>query len=106
MDNLLDWRDHTGSEPEKFYKKQFWQGEYLMIGINCLEPNQTQKAHIHSDVEKVYFVLEGRGRFTLGDEETEVDAGALVVAAAGVVHGVTNVGDGRLSLLVAMAPVK
>jgi quercetin dioxygenase-like cupin family protein len=104
MSYYYDWHDYTGMRADKFYKTTLWQGSYVMVGLNCLEPGQTQSAHAHQGADKFYFVLEGRGRFTVGDEEKEAGAGAVVVAPAGINHGVTNTGDARLSLLVAIAP--
>jgi quercetin dioxygenase-like cupin family protein len=104
MDYFPDWREHAGARAEKFYKTTLWQGEHLMVGLNCLEPGQTQAAHAHEGADKFYLVLEGRGRFLVGDEEREAQAGALIVAPAGLTHGVTNTGTMRLSLLVAIAP--
>jgi mannose-6-phosphate isomerase-like protein (cupin superfamily) len=75
-----------------------------MIGLNCLEAGQIQSVHAHEGADKFYFVLEGRGRFTVAEEECEAGAGTLVVAPAGVPHGVSNIGDTRLSLLVGIAP--
>ena len=104
MNHPINWREHTGVRPDKYYKTTLWQGEHLMIGLNCLEPNQIQGVHAHQGADKVYFVLEGCGRFTIGDREEEAAAGMLVVAPAGVPHGVTNTGTERLSLLVAISP--
>lgn len=104
MSHFLDWREHAGAQADKFYKSTFWQGEHVMVGLNCLEPGQVQRAHAHEGADKLYFVLEGRGRFTVGEEEREAQAGMLVVAPAGVIHGVTNTGESRLSLLIAIAP--
>lgn len=104
MNNLINWREHTGASLEKFYKDTLWQGEHLMIGLNCLEPNQTQSVHAHQGADKIYFVLDGRGRFTIGELVQEAGPGVLVVAPAGVTHGVSNTGTERLSVLVAMAP--
>lgn len=75
-----------------------------MIGMNCLEAGQVQKTHAHAEADKFYFVLEGRGHFVIGDEQREAEAGELVVAPAGVEHGVSNSSDSRLSLLIAIAP--
>ena len=104
MNHFLDWKEHVGSRAEKFYKTTLWQGEHMMVGLNCLEPGQTQNIHAHDGAEKFYFVLEGSGRFTVGDEKNEAEAGGLIVAPAGIPHGVTNHGNTRLSLLVVMAP--
>ena len=104
MNYFIDWREHTGVHADKFFKTTLWQGEHLTVGLNCLEPNQIQSVHAHEGADKVYFVLEGRGRFTLGDQERNAKAGTLVVAPAGIPHGVKNIGSERLSLLVAIAP--
>lgn len=104
MNHFLDWRDHAGSTTEKFYKTTLWQSEQVLVGLNCLEPNQTQSLHAHQGADKFYFVLEGEGKFTVGNEERSATTGVLVVAPAGIPHGVTNVGGKRLSLLVAIAP--
>jgi len=104
MDYILNWQDHVGSQTDKFYKTTLWQGDHMMVGLNCLEPGQAQKIHAHDGAEKFYFVLEGSGRFTVGDEEKEADTGSLIVAPAGIPHGVTNNSGERLSLLVVIAP--
>lgn len=106
MNYFPDWREHAGGQAEKFFKTTLWQGEHVMVGLNCLEPNQTQNVHAHEGADKFYFVLEGTGLFTVGEEERSAQAGSLVIAPAGVAHGVANTGAERLSLLVAIAPGK
>jgi quercetin dioxygenase-like cupin family protein len=104
MENFVDWRDAEGANPEKFFKATLWQGTHVMVGLNCLEPNQTQPIHAHQGADKFYFVLQGRGNFSIGDQQREAASGMLVIAPAGVPHGVTNAGTERLSLLVGIAP--
>ena len=104
MNYFLNWQDHAGSQPEKFYKTTLWQGEHALVGLNCLEPGQTQNVHAHQGADKFYFVLQGHGKFTVGDEEKEAGVGTLVVAPSGIPHGVTNAASERLSLLVTIAP--
>ena len=104
MSHFLNWRDFEGANPEKFFKTTLWTGEHVMIGLNCLEPNQTQAVHAHAGADKFYFVLSGVGKFSVGEDERIVDSGILVIAPAGVPHGVTNTGTERLSLLIVIAP--
>jgi quercetin dioxygenase-like cupin family protein len=104
MSYFLKWQDHAGSQSEKFYKTTLWSGAHVMVGLNCLEPGQAQKVHAHDGADKFYFVLEGSGRFTVGDEESDADAGSLIVAPSGIPHGVVNNGSERLSVLVTIAP--
>ncbi|HKP45808.1 MAG TPA: cupin domain-containing protein [Pyrinomonadaceae bacterium] len=104
MEAIFDWREHTGSNDEKFYKTSLWKGQHTLIGLNCLEPGQTQAAHAHDGSDKFYFVLEGAGTFAIGDVQQRAECGMIVAAAAGVKHGVTNDGKERLTLLVAISP--
>ena len=96
--------DHVGAKAEKFYKTTLFRSDTLLLGLNCLEPGQVQKAHDHADQDKFYYVVAGNGRFQLGEEQITAGTGAVVWAPAGVVHGVTNDGDDRLTLLVGIAP--
>ena len=104
MDLVKTLLEHTGARAEKHYKATLWRSDALLLGVNCLEPGQVQKAHDHADQDKFYYVVEGSGRFQLGDEQVSAAAGQVIWAPAGVVHGVTNDGDGRLTLLVGIAP--
>ncbi len=96
--------DHVGSRDEKFYKTTLFRGEQLMLGLNCLEPGQVQTPHDHADQDKFYFVVDGRGLFTLGDDTQTAGPGELVWAPAGLRHGVENRGEQRLTLLMGIAP--
>ena len=101
---IISYRDHTGSRADKFYKTTLFQGDHLMIGLNCLEPGQAQKVHDHGEQDKFYCVLEGEGEFTVGDEVQPAAAGSVIWAPAGLPHGVRNRSHGRLVLLMGMAP--
>jgi len=98
------YQSHTGSRADKHFKSTVFQGEQLMIGLNCLEPGQSQHVHAHEDADKAYVVMEGRGWFSVGGETFEAGPGEIVWAARGVPHGVENQSAGRLTVLVAIAP--
>lgn len=104
MSSFASYRDHADSRPDKFYKATLFEGDMMMVGLNCLEPGQIQPVHDHADQDKVYVVLEGSGRFTVGDEVRTAAAGTVVWAQAGAPHGVENTGTTRLTVLVCIAP--
>lgn len=106
MSNFRDYRDSTGSNPEKVFKSTLFESPRLMLGLNCLEPGQTQSSHTHGDQDKFYYVVEGDGEFNVGSETRQAGAGLSVWAPAGIAHGVTNRGAKRLVLLVGIAPWK
>jgi quercetin dioxygenase-like cupin family protein len=104
MTSYTHYQEHIGSREGKHYKVTLFQGDYLMVGINCLEPGQAQPVHDHAGADKVYIVMEGQGTFTVGGDRREVGSGEVVWAAAGVPHGVENRSDARLVVLVCIAP--
>lgn len=102
--NIKHYQDHVGIKAEKFYKTTLFQAKNLMLGLNCLEPGQVQAVHEHGDQDKFYYVIEGVGTFTVGNEVNDAGPGYAVWAKAGMPHGVENRGDARLTLLVGIAP--
>ncbi|MFQ5881057.1 MAG: cupin domain-containing protein [Candidatus Methylomirabilales bacterium] len=90
--------------PERMVKAGLFETGHLFCDLYCFEPGQVQKPHTHSGSDKVYVVLEGQGRFRVGEEERDLGAATATFAPAGVEHGVVNLGPGRLVLLVFMAP--
>ena len=89
---------------EKMQKISVFASERLFCDVYCLEPGQSQKPHRHEHADKVYLVLEGRGRFQIAGESGEVAPGQAVLAPAGAAHGVENASSDRLVLLVFIAP--
>ena len=89
---------------EKMKKNALFDSPHLFYDTYCLLPNQSQKIHAHEGSDKVYYVMSGTGRFTVGDEEQDLSQGRAVIARAGELHGVRNESDHNLVLLVTMAP--
>ncbi len=89
---------------EKLQKLNLFETAQMFCDVYCLEPGQAQKPHAHAGATKFYFVLEGRGTFTVGETKRELGRGELAWSAPGESHGVANTSSERLVLLVAMAP--
>lgn len=102
--NITHYKDHIGTRSDKFYKTTLYEGEHLMIGLNCLEPRQVQAVHTHDTQDKFYFVLEGCGHFILGEEVMEATAGQVIWAKAGISHGVENQSEEQLVIFMGIAP--
>lgn len=89
---------------EKMRKNSLFDSPNLFYDTYCLLPDQSQKVHAHEGSDKVYYVLEGTGHFTIGEEEQDLTQGQAVIARAGEPHGVRNASNENLVLLVTMAP--
>jgi mannose-6-phosphate isomerase-like protein (cupin superfamily) len=96
--------DSVAFSEEKMKKNALFDSPHLFYDTYCLLPGQSQKVHAHEDSDKVYYVLRGTGRFTVGEEERDLGEGNAVIARAGDAHGVRNYTRENLVLLVTMAP--
>ena len=99
---------HTGEAPRfspaKMQKVNLFETRQMFCDVYCLEPGQAQKVHAHAGATKFYYVIEGEGLFTIGEETRRLEAGGAGVVRARRTHGVRNGSEERLLLLVSMAP--
>ena len=97
-------RDHVKLQPDRMAKVALASTERALLDLYCVAPGQTQKPHTHADQDKIYYVVEGRGRFSVGGEELVLEAGDATVGRAGVEHGLVNDGTAPLLVLVVVTP--
>jgi quercetin dioxygenase-like cupin family protein len=97
-------RDHVRWEPDRMAKVALGATERALLDLYCVAPGQTQKAHTHGDQDKIYVVLEGEGRISVGGSEERFGPGEAVIAPAGVEHGLVNDGPASLLVLVVVTP--
>jgi quercetin dioxygenase-like cupin family protein len=97
-------RDHVKLSSDRMAKIALAITPRSQLDLYCLAPGQAQKAHSHDDQDKICFVLEGRGTFTLDGSEEILDAGEAIVAPAGASHGIVNTGGSELLVLVVVTP--
>jgi quercetin dioxygenase-like cupin family protein len=72
--------------PEKASKVSLAEGAHARVTLWCLESGQDIHPHAHAG-DHVWVVEQGRGWFLRDGEEIPVDAGTVVFAPAGEVHG-------------------
>lgn len=97
-------RDHVQLSLDRMAKVALASTERALLDLYCVAPGQSQKPHSHAGEDKVYFVLEGTGRFSLGGAEEKLEPGDALVAPSGVEHGLVNDGTEPLLVLVVVAP--
>lgn len=89
---------------DKMKKNMLFGTDRFVCDLYCFEPGQTQAPHTHAGQDKVYYVVEGRGVFQVGDQERELGPGEIALAASGENHGVSNRSQQRLTVLVFITP--
>ncbi len=101
---LIRPAEHAIYDANKMGKATLFRSPRLMAGLNAFEPGQAHALHAHAETDKVYLVLEGSGEFLLDGSEIAMRAGEMLVAPAGVPHGIRNSGKVRLLVLAILAP--
>lgn len=89
---------------EKMGKATIFESERILVGLNAFLPGQEHALHAHPGMDKIYHVLAGSGRFLLASREIPMKPGVMLVAPAGVPHGIRNDGDERLIVVAILAP--
>lgn len=95
--------DRAAFRADRMAKVDCFRSERLLVGLNCFEPGQTQAVHAHAGADKVYLVVSGKANFVVGQRIVTAGPGDLVLAPAGVPHGVESA-LARTVVLVAIAP--
>jgi quercetin dioxygenase-like cupin family protein len=97
-------RDHVRFQADKMAKIALGATDRALLDLYCVAPGQTQKAHTHGDQDKIYMVVEGRVRISVGGSEDTLGPGEAVIAPAGVEHGLVNDGADHVLVLVVVTP--
>jgi len=61
-------------------------------------------AHYHPQTEEIYYILEGKGRMQIAEEQRNVGPGDAIAIPPGQMHQITNTGDVQLKFLCCCAP--
>jgi len=76
----------------------------LSVGVYVLEAGATDLQSPHTE-DEVYYVIRGRARIEVGDEDRPVGAGSIVFVPADVPHRFQAIED-ELVVLVAFGPAE
>ncbi|MEX1172903.1 MAG: cupin domain-containing protein [Chloroflexota bacterium] len=76
----------------------------LSAGLYVLDAGATDPQSPHTE-DELYYVVEGRGWISVGDEAREVQTGSLIFVAAHVAHRFHDITE-RLVILVAFGPAE
>jgi mannose-6-phosphate isomerase-like protein (cupin superfamily) len=91
-------KDDSGTLARAMYSAP----EAMIVHI-AVQPGGFVAPHPTS-VDMEFFVLEGRGLFSLGNESVEAGEGTLIPSPAGIPHGMRNEGPGILRVLAVKNP--
>jgi quercetin dioxygenase-like cupin family protein len=72
--------------------RRVFSGEGATLAWTTLEPGHEPRPHSH-EYEQIVYIVSGRARFVVGDEERVVAAGDMLVVPPNVEHWAQTLGD-------------
>jgi mannose-6-phosphate isomerase-like protein (cupin superfamily) len=69
-----------------------------------LPPGASTTPHYHRVTEEIYYITDGQGRMTIGNEVRDIGPGDAIAIPPGEVHTITNIGEEILRFLCCCAP--
>lgn len=84
--------------------EEFLRVPDLTAGLYVIEAGGIDPQSPHTE-DELYYVVRGRARVTVGDEERDVTAGSLVFVAATVPHRFHDIAE-RLEIVVVFGPAE
>ncbi len=100
----MNLSEHKRFSAEKMAKNNLFDTPRMFCDLYCFEPGQEQRRHSHENSDKVYVVVEGQARITIGGEERDLKPGEAALVPPRVEHGVVNSSSQKLAILVFMTP--
>ncbi len=71
----------------------------LKMGYTIVYPTGKTTGHSHDDMEEVYFIVSGRGKMVVGNDEFPIQTGDALYVPFGEFHTVYNTGIEPLKVL-------
>jgi len=84
--------------------KDSCHAKHLTASLVEMKPNGFQDIHSH-DTEQSYFILQGNGLMTVGNETAEVIAGDCIFIPSNTPHGLKNTGNNDLRYFSSGSPI-
>jgi quercetin dioxygenase-like cupin family protein len=100
---MIDRVDLIATFTSNKYNRIPINGTKGLVRLLCFEPDQGVPLHRHPKADEYFFVTRGKGKVTLESEETDVESGCIIKAAAGLPHRWKN-GSERLILSSVLVP--
>jgi mannose-6-phosphate isomerase-like protein (cupin superfamily) len=79
---------HNIGEKFIFFREDELQSPLTQIAIGKLKPEEVVPFHIHKSMEEVFFILSGKGIFSIGDEQFNINKNCCIRVPCGFSHSI------------------
>ncbi len=101
---ILDLKKLRKFYPEKIFREMLSDKPEMRIALMCLEPGQKLTPH-KVPMRILMYCVEGKGIFTIGDEEIEANEKTCILCDPMVPHGFRAT-DERLVVMAVVTPAE
>ena len=102
---VYNWDDLDREDVRPGVTRAGFRGEDVLMVMNWLDPGMEVRPHSHP-FEQVVFIVKGRMKFTVGDDELEAGPGSLIRIPPDVVHCGEPIGDEQVLNLDVFNPIR
>ncbi len=105
MAEVLNLKELIKFYPDRISREMLADTPEMRVALMCLEPGQELKPH-KAPLRLMMYCVEGRGVFTVGDEEIEADEKTAILCDPMVQHGFKASKGERLVVMAVVTPVE
>ena len=85
--------------------RNFAEGtEVHSVAHILIPPGKASLLHFHPEAEESYYILSGKAHIRIGEEDTTISAGQIVLIPPGNLHQIRNIGEVDLEFLAICVP--
>lgn len=104
MADVLDLKKLIKFKPDKLSREMLSDKPEMRVALMCLEPGQELKPH-KAPLRLMMYCVQGKGVFTVGEEEIEADEKTAILCDPMVPHGFSASKGERLVVMAIVTPV-
>ena len=100
---VIDLKKMITFSPDKIGRDMLSDKPEMRVALMCLEPGQELKPH-KAPMRLLMYCVEGKGTFTVGDEDVEADEKSCILCDPMVQHGFKADKGSRLVVMAVVTP--
>ncbi len=96
----VDWVDRGSYKKKVIVKPEHLGDGNILVQIVSIKPKSKVDGHYHKRHTEIFYILEGRGKITINDEEKLCKPGDVFICRPNDVHSAVNESDDEFKILV------
>jgi len=102
--NISPYTTKDASQIRELMHPRHHASQHQSFAEAIVQPGKTTTRHCHHKSEELYYILQGEGLMSLGDDQFEVKPQDTVCILPGTPHCIKNTGDAPLHILCSCSP--